>query len=348
MNNLLKKAGMALIMTLIITSPVSAEPNENNTNDPIQNIQINIEKFDKQIETVMSKINDNNKQILETENTIKVTEGELKVAESNLNEQKNLVSNRVRAMYINGFEGYLNALLSSKDISELLSNSDTVKRVMNLDENIVNKYESKKDTVKSKKETLESKNKALLALKTDNEKELSGLNKDKEEQQKLLAKVREALKLNPSDYEQTSIVDAMKYLESIKDKASVEAFSKGNTAATSDNIIAFAASFIGTQYVWGGTSPKPGFDCSGFTQYVYAKYGVSIGRTTYDQIKDGVLVTRDKLKPGDLILFGSWLDPHHVGIYIGFGAYIHAPHTGDVIKVSPLNRSDYLTARRVM
>ncbi|AJA48588.1 protein P54 [Clostridium pasteurianum DSM 525 = ATCC 6013] len=117
--------------------------------------------------------------------------------------------------------------------------------------------------------------------------------------------------------------------------------------SSGNSIIAYASNFLGTPYVWGGTSPNPGFDCSGFTQYVYAKFGISIGRTTYDQINDGVAVSRDQLQPGDLIFFGSWGDPHHVGMYAGNNMYIHAPRTGDVIKISPLTRSDYLTARRV-
>mgnify|MGYP003365639508 CR=1 FL=1 len=125
----------------------------------------------------------------------------------------------------------------------------------------------------------------------------------------------------------------------------VPAVSSG--AISNDSIIAYASSFLGTPYVWGGTSPNPGFDCSGFTQYVYKKFGISLGRTTYDQIKDGVEISRDQLQPGDLVFFGTWDNPHHMGMYIGNGMYIHAPHTGDVIKISPVDRSDYLTARRV-
>ncbi|WP_287822489.1 C40 family peptidase [Clostridium sp.] len=132
---------------------------------------------------------------------------------------------------------------------------------------------------------------------------------------------------------------------SINRGGSVPASTSGSVS--NDSVIAYASSFLGTPYVWGGTSPSPGFDCSGFTQYVYKKFGVSVGRTTYDQIKDGIGVSRDQLKSGDLVFFGTYDNPHHMGMYVGNGMYIHAPHTGDVVKISPLGRSDYLTARRV-
>ena len=111
-------------------------------------------------------------------------------------------------------------------------------------------------------------------------------------------------------------------------------------------IIAYASNFLGTPYLWGGTTPA-GFDCSGFTQYVYRHFGISVGRTTFNQIKDGVQVSRENLHPGDLVFFGTMSNPHHMGIYVGDNNYIHAPHTGDVIKVSVMGRKDYVTGRRV-
>lgn len=99
---------------------------------------------------------------------------------------------------------------------------------------------------------------------------------------------------------------------------------------------------LGKPYVWGATGPDT-FDCSGFTSYAYSKAtGIYIGRTTYDQIGAGVSVSRDNLKPGDLVF------PHagHVGIYVGNGNIIHAPRTGDVVKVSPI--WSFYGARRIL
>lgn len=108
------------------------------------------------------------------------------------------------------------------------------------------------------------------------------------------------------------------------------------------NLIDYAMRFIGVDYVYGGTTPS-GFDCSGFTQYVFSNAaGKSIGRTTYDQIKSGVEVPIANLQPGDL-LFPS---DHHVGIYIGNGQMIHAPHTGAKVKVAPAY--GYWRARRIL
>lgn len=104
--------------------------------------------------------------------------------------------------------------------------------------------------------------------------------------------------------------------------------------------------YLGTPYVWGGESLK-GFDCSGLLQWVWKKLGVSIPRTTYDQIGAGRKVGRNQLRPGDAVFFGTKDNPHHVGMFIGGGQFIEAPHTGAVVRISNLRgRTDYLTARR--
>jgi cell wall-associated NlpC family hydrolase len=107
---------------------------------------------------------------------------------------------------------------------------------------------------------------------------------------------------------------------------------------------------MGTPYHWGGENPG-GFDCSGLLQYVWSQKGVQIPRVTYDQFKTGTSVAKSQLRPGDAVFFmGS--DPKnglpgHVGMYIGGGKFIEAPHTGSVVRISTLaGRSDYVGARR--
>lgn len=117
---------------------------------------------------------------------------------------------------------------------------------------------------------------------------------------------------------------------------------------TWDKIYKELKSYLGKPYVWGGADPKTGFDCSGLVQYVYGKYGISLPRTTYDQVKCGAHIEKSDLQAGDLVFFGTASNVSHVGVYIGNGQYLHAPKTGDVIKISNLlGRSDYYEARRV-
>lgn len=125
------------------------------------------------------------------------------------------------------------------------------------------------------------------------------------------------------------------------------------------SVVAAAKQFLGMSYSWGGGgtggpsygigrgASTKGFDCSGLVQYALGKVGVKIARVTNDQVKQGRAVSAGQARPGDLVFFGTWDNPHHVGIYMGGGRFIHAPSTGDVIKVSSLaDRSDVLTIRR--
>ncbi len=113
-------------------------------------------------------------------------------------------------------------------------------------------------------------------------------------------------------------------------------------------------SFKGTPYHWGGNTPQTGFDCSGLTQWAYKQAGIDISRVTYTQVNDGLAVQPGiaHLQAGDLLFFrDSSGDNHHMGMYIGNGMMIHAPHTGDVVKVSSLNepyyKEQFFAARRI-
>ncbi|MCP9209055.1 NlpC/P60 family protein [Streptomyces sp. HD1123-B1] len=97
--------------------------------------------------------------------------------------------------------------------------------------------------------------------------------------------------------------------------------------------IAFAQAQIGKPYVWGATGPNS-FDCSGLTQAAWKSAGVSLPRTTWDQVKVGTRVSTSELKPGDLVFFYD--DISHVGLYIGDGMMIHAPKPGDSVKKAPI------------
>jgi NlpC/P60 family len=114
--------------------------------------------------------------------------------------------------------------------------------------------------------------------------------------------------------------------------------------ASGSDITELARKYLGTQYIWGGTTPS-GFDCSGLVQYVFGKNGVNLPRTTYNQIAVGASVSPDKLRPGDLVFFDtdkSKSGPDHVGIYLGGGKFIHAPRPGSGVKISSLSDSYYM------
>ncbi|MCW6086700.1 C40 family peptidase [Clostridium sporogenes] len=112
-------------------------------------------------------------------------------------------------------------------------------------------------------------------------------------------------------------------------------------AASGQSIVEYAKKFIGTPYVWGGTTPS-GFDCSGFVQYVYRNAaGIELPRDTYGQLEVGTPVSQSDLQPGDLVFPNTG----HVGIYVGGGQMIHSPHTNDVVKISSVYK--FYTARRI-
>ena len=123
----------------------------------------------------------------------------------------------------------------------------------------------------------------------------------------------------------------------------------GTTETTEQvRIVRFARHYLGVPYVYGGTSPASGFDCSGFTRFVYAHFGITLPHYSGAQFDLGRRVSRAGLRPGDLLFFDGL---GHVGLYIGHGLFIHAPHSGTRVSIDPLSgwySGTYDGARRLV
>ena len=127
-----------------------------------------------------------------------------------------------------------------------------------------------------------------------------------------------------------------------------------SSSASGNNIVAYAKKYMGYKYVSGGSSPSTGFDCSGFTSYVYKQCGISISRSSSAQASNGTAVSKSNLQLGDLVIFNNRANTSigHVGIYIGGNTFIHAGNSGTGVITTSLSDSyysaRYVTGRRII
>ncbi|MGG7165118.1 NlpC/P60 family protein [Clostridium ihumii] len=337
-------------------------------------VNAEIQKLDNDISTLMVEIEETNNKITKTEGEIKTTSENVVKTENDMKDEEDLFRQRMRSMYMNGMDTYVEVILNSDGFSELVSRLENIKQIISYDKQLMTELTTKKTSLEEQKNKLESKKQELQGLKSDNDSRMAKLESEKgnykaksaaadKEKQKLSAEL-DGLKSSKASYEAEQAAAAAAAQErpsrgddytsgsgSSSSNGSSNGGGSNNTiappaaSATGQAIVDYAYQFIGIPYVWGGTTPA-GFDCSGFTQYVYRQFGYDITRTTYTQIGQGVPVSRGQLAPGDLVFFGG--GPDHVGIYVGGNSYIHSPQSGESIKVSPLTRSDFIGGRRII
>jgi len=347
-------AVLALTVVLVVSGNALAAPSGvpeslNQIKDKRQQLEMKVEKLDNQIVSVMKQIDNNKKDIQKISENLKQNQIQLETSQKGIKDKQALFNKRIRAMYINGVNSYVDVLLQSNSLGDLISRADTVSKIIGFDKKVVNDLKYNKEIISKKRRSLDEQNNKVIAIKSDNDKKLSKLDSDKQEQIKLIVDLKDKERvLAVADTATTKLVAVAKnkvqQVRAAAPKISRGTSSVASVPASSDSIVAYASNFLGTPYQWGGNGPST-FDCSGFTSYVYTHFGVSLPRVSSDQQNTGTAISRDQLQPGDLVFFGY--PAHHVGIYVGNGCYIHAPSTGDVVKVSPVDRPDYSGARRV-
>jgi peptidoglycan DL-endopeptidase CwlO len=280
---------------------------------------------------------------------------ELEQSEKKYNERNAKLNSRVEAMYKSGSTGYMEVILSSESIGDFFTRVDMVKSLVNHDQKVISELKSEKDTIDKKKKELETKLSQSEQAKAASEAKKNELVEAAKAKETLVAELEsksQNLTAQIGNLEaeaQRAAAEAAAASQTVSRENSTREPNANNTGSTTPSapstpapapsngsgsaVVSAAYQYLGVPYVWGGTTPS-GFDCSGFTSYVYRQMGISIPRTARQQQNFGTKVSLSALQPGDLVFWGS--PAYHVGIYIGGGSYIHAPTTGDVVRVATL------------
>lgn len=357
----------------------------------IEKLEGIVQSMNSQISALNSKISAANSKVSSKERDIANAQKEIDKLIKKIEENQELLDTRVRAMYINGNDSYLSYLLDSDGFSDFVSRIEFVKKLVSFDKETIEELNNNRKNIEIKKKSLEKEKAKLVSLKAELEKDKAEITEKKKTQQRGLNALnarKAALEAQRAQYASQINATKAKIEALIKAEAEAEAAkkrsdpSRGNdsgSTVSAGGVVEFAYKYLGCPYVWGATGQvltqsmldwaksQPGghyssfqeqfvgkaqaFDCSGLVVYVYAHFGVSLPRTTYNQVNSGSYVSKANLQPGDLIFFGSSRNVYHVGIYIGIyngvAMMIEAPYTGAVVRISPAFRSDYYTARRV-
>lgn len=337
----------------------AAEQELSTINSQLKTAEADKEKLNSEITALNNEIITLQSEMSETNKKLAAKEAELVAAEEACEQQFSSFKTRARVMYENGPSTYIEIIFSSGSFSEFLSNVEIIKNLLDYDERVLEERKAVREDIAEQKAEIESvkaeqetRNETLLEMQATLTLKKESLNttiNKLNSQKKLTETKKNDFALQEANLQNQ--INRASYKSSTASSGTNKSASVAVTfsgSASGDEAVRIAKAYIGTPYVWGGTTPK-GFDCSGFVQYVYRQMGVSINRVAADQANNGVYVAKEDLQPGDLVFFKkSGRAIHHVGMYVGNGQYIHAPSTGRSICIENLTRSDYYTARRIV
>ncbi len=311
------------------------------------------------LETSYEDLNQVNKDLADTQNEISALEQKLDETKQRLDEAKSALGTTAKEMYRTGGESsFISVLLGSTDFDAFVSNAYLLNKVANGWESVINEAGELSRTYTNQKNLLSTAQKKQSALQLEATKKGVAVALAMSDQSTLLEnldsstleKARELDGVTGGNYAASvgthsgAISDALSASESWYNNAGDSTSRDGSHPAA----VEIARQYLGVPYVWAGASPSGGFDCSGLVLYVYAQLGIDLPHFARSQYECGQHIAYSALMPGDLVFFGSSVETiHHVGIYIGDGQFIHAPQTGDVVKISNLSaRSDLIGACR--
>jgi len=351
-------------VSLASVRPASAEPSIAEKQAQAQSVLDQIRGIDSQLAHAIEDYNLANVRLAKIEEDLTANARYLKLAKSSLKGAQRHLSERLVSLYVNGDDASaMEVLLGAESLDDLLSRLDAVERVSAQDSRVLREVQAFKREVQQRKVKLKQARVAQKREVANRAARRAAIEGQLQERQSLLASIRNEIatlqaaearrqaRLEAEARQRVAALAQQRQVQSLGATTSEPSVSDDATSAevASPEVIApappsryggvvgIAMQYLGVPYRWGGADPS-GFDCSGFSMYVYAKVGVSLPHHAASQYGMGTPVSKDQLAPGDLVFFNGL---GHMGIYIGGGQFIHAPHTGDVVKISSLSDSWY-------
>ena len=351
--------GVALVAAL----PVSAAPNSDVASKRAQAVaaRAQLAELGAQLEPAIERYNKAVAELKQVDADIAFNQKQIVVTESNLKVSQTELSSKLQQSYRVGEPDLIASVLGQQTLSEILAVSELFDRSQNQAADLIDGLQTDKRSLARQRQALEVAEDRAATLKQQRAQEKQAINAGIAQSKSLVAGLEDeiaaliqeeaarqerlrqaAMAALAAQQEATNAAGNQDFeiggsVAASGDGASVESSAPIELPPTDGSIgaqaVAIAMQYLGTPYVWGGGAPG-GFDCSGLTSYAYGQLGIGLSHFTGAQWNEGVRVPADQLLPGDLVFFHS--DLHHMGMYIGGGQMIHAPQTGDVVKISPL------------
>jgi peptidoglycan DL-endopeptidase CwlO len=292
--------------------------------------------------------------------SLRENEYKLHVAKGNLHAAQQRVMERLYSLYVNGSPSTIDVIAGAKSVSQMIDRAESAKVLSDQDAALGRQALSFEHSVQQRErelQRLKSKREEALAEKEAKQREVAS---ELAQQKRLLASIHttiQHLQQQEAARERAARAAALARLraqqlaaqQAAAQQAAAQAAaqSSSSTGVVSPPVsipvgdpgvghpeaAQIALHYLGVPYVWGGSTPS-GFDCSGLVMYVYAQLGISLPHYTVAQWGATLPISTSELQPGDLVFFDHL---GHVGIYIGGGQFVHAPHTGTVVQVASLS-----------
>ena len=354
----------AVVTSSMIVTPVLAAPSVDDLKKEKAAKQSEVSSLQSQLTTLMGKVNTLESELIQTGEDITKAQGDLEVAQEKEKEQYAAMKKRIKYMYEAGNDSAFETLVTSEDFTDLLSKAEYVQNVHSYDRKQLQEYVETKQQISDLKDSLEKDQKELESKQVEYEKQGDNLNNlitsksaevanlDSEIQAAAEAAAREAAEKAAKEAERQQAAASNNNAASTSNRNNTTSNSSSASVATKPSnsssstttsgtnanggsIVSRAYSQLGKPYVWGAYGPNS-FDCSGFVSYCltgsYSRLGTTLTFMGWTRVSNP--------QPGDVVTTAT-----HCGIYIGNGQMIHAPHTGDVVKVGPV-QSGMIYVRR--
>ncbi len=328
---------------VVVASPVSARPRSLGAlKARAKAVLSEIDRYDQNLEIAIEEYNHAEEELAQTRAGIEEATVDLTRSKRVLTHSRRVFSRRLDSIYRNGKVSFVEVFFGAKSFDEFLTRLDLLRRIGDQDGRIVSAIKAHKRQVEHRRADLKAQEVRQAAMKRRVEAHKADIEERLAYRRKMLRGLKKDIK---KEIARIKAIEAARQAALERQvSADVAQQISVSTGGQRSDVVRIALTQLGKPYQYGAAGPDS-FDCSGLTMWCYAQVGVSLPHYSGDQYNSGTHVARDRLQPGDLVFFGNPI--HHVGMYVGGGSFIHAPHTGDVVKISSLgDRWDYVGATR--
>ena len=351
-----------------MATPALGDPSIASKQAEAQSVMGQVQQLDSSLERVIQAYDLATVKLNRVRADLNANQAQLQIAKQSLQRAQTTLSARLVSLYTsNGQSDSLEVLLGASSLDDLVSRFNTANRISSQDTQVLAQVAHFDNEVKARQVRLKHATAEAAALVRERASERASIEGQLSARRALLSSIRgqiahlqaqEAARQAQLRRELAARIATQQQqapAQALSSTVAPVASSSSSTGSVSvgpapppthSSVVSIAEQYLGVPYRWGGASPS-GFDCSGLVMYVFAQVGVSLPHSSYSQYGMGSPVSRDQLQPGDLVFFDGL---GHVGIYVGGGQFIHAPHTGDVVRISSLSgwySSSYVGARRI-